>query len=410
MSVRVSSGFPATRLFWLIHAAVALCLIIRADTCSCVFVGRVNGRNAAFVAPQPRPATRRSIPLMGAIAGIQPSGDLHIGNYIGCIHPAVQYQNDGGQLIFMIADLHATTGDEPIVDLRDRSLSTVATLLACGVDPEKASVILQSQFPEILELNWILGTAVSLGRLRKRANFAKRLVAQESDSIGQCLYPLLMAADVLCSDSDTIIAGDDQACHIGLIREVANKLNRRISQPVVKVPRRHRNGGFRVLSLDGADKMSKSNSKESSRIHLTDDDETILTKLRAAKTTSDNDQAAPEITNLIKLLRFFSGEPVDESDSGYSEIQYSELKSQLHEAISSYLQPIRTRYLELMQNEAMLKEVLQLGRHRQQPVFSSAIEVKHVGAAFTIFSASSELATIMSRKLNTVSLIHEPRQ
>ncbi|CDR97318.1 tRNA synthetases class I (W and Y) family protein, putative [Babesia bigemina] len=380
MSVRVSSGFTASRLFWLLHSTVWLWLSLGARGCSCVSTGRVNGRYAGFLAPQPRPGAVRSTPLMGAIAGIQPTGDLHIGNYIGCIHPAVQYQNDGGQLVFMVADLHATTGDEPVVDLGRQSLSTVATLLACGVDPERTSVILQSQFPEILELNWILGTAVSLGRLRKLANFAKRVVAQESDSVGQCLYPLLMAADVLCSDSDTIIAGDDQACHVGLIREVANKLNRRISQPVVKVPERYHNGGFRVLSLDGAEKMSKSNSKEASRIHLTDDDEAIFTKLRAAKTASDHDLAAPEIANLVRLMRFFSGGFVDETDGcGRPELQFSELKSRLHEAVSSHLRPIRTRYLELMQNDAMLKAVLQSGRRRQQPVFSAVVEVRRSG-------------------------------
>ncbi|GIX61289.1 tryptophan-tRNA ligase [Babesia caballi] len=258
-------------------------------------------------------------------------------------------------------------GGEPGADLREGTRRTVATLLACGVDPAKANVILQSQFPEILELQWVLGTAISLGRLRKLANFDRRAMAGEGDSVGQCLYPLLvscgcggrgnalqMAADVLCSDSETIIAGEDQACHVGLIREVAEKLNHRLEAPVVRVPQWHRHCGFRrrVLSLDGGDKMSKSNPKASARINLTDDDAAIGSKLRAAKTTTTGrvravqltdgaDPAAPEVANLLRLLRFFSGDSLSSDWGAAGGLQCRALKEELHRALSAHLSPIR---------------------------------------------------------------------
>ncbi|ORM39963.1 Tryptophan--tRNA ligase [Babesia sp. Xinjiang] len=352
--------------------ALSLLPFLFAITSECVAVGVKSHSYAGFVPTPWRIIPPRRAALSGAIAGIQPSGGLHVGNYIGCIQPAVQYQNAGGELTFLIADLHATTGREPNLELSDRTRRTVATLLACGIDPSVTNVILQSDFPEILELHWIIGTVISLGRLRKLANFERRDLAQEKDSVAQCLYPLLMAADVLCSGSDTIIAGADQSCHICVVREVADKLNRRAASTVVCVPEVYQSSGFKVLSLDGSEKMSKSSSKASSRVNLTDSDSEIFEKLRAAKTSSTNDASSPEVANLIRLLSFFSGEPPSSSND---DMQFSVLKQRLHEAMSQHLAPIRERYNTLMLDDEAVLSALRAGRQRMKPVFSSIVEV-----------------------------------
>ncbi|GFE53467.1 tryptophanyl-tRNA synthetase [Babesia ovis] len=358
-SIWLSLQIPSFLFLW---------FILTAKVCSTIGLKPIY--HAGFV-----PATRvvvppRSASLSAAIAGIQPSGDLHIGNYIGCIKPAVEYQDDRGDLTLLIADLHATTGRETNQDLGDVTRRTVATVLACGIDPEKTNVILQSDMPEILQLNWILGTVISLGRMRKLANFDRRDLAQEKDSVAECLYPLLMAADVLCSGSDTIIAGVDQTSHAHVIREVAEKLNRRLASPIIPMPNLHVNSGFKVMSLDGEGKMSKSSKKQSSRIHLTDTDEEIYEKLRKAKTSTTADASSPEVANLIRLLNFFSGDV----QSTISEMQFSVLKDHLHQATCIYLSPIRQRYYKLISDDTAVQAALRAGHRRMQPVFASILE------------------------------------
>lgn len=339
------------------------------------------GRNYGFVSPLQRPASLRQTSLNGAIAGIQPSGELHIGNYIGCIHPAVQYQNEKGDLIFMVADLHATTGQQENGHLNDMTRKTVATLLACGIDPMRTSVILQSEFPSILELHWILGTVISLGRLRKLANFERREVARDSDNVGTCLYPLLMAADVLGSGCDTVIAGPDQECHVNLIREVAEKLNRRISEDLLRIPKLYVNSGFRVLSLDGAGKMSKSNVNDSRRVNLLDSSDAIAEKLRSAKTSTSRDASSPEVESLFRLYSFFSSEPLPDVANDTENFQFSILKDKLHRSMTSHLGGIQRRYEDLVENEDTLRQALSAGKTRMLPVFESIVEVSENSAA-----------------------------
>lgn len=349
------------------------------SVCPCLCLRAFNQERSAFITPSiPNASPRRNSLLNGAISGIQPSGELHIGNYIGCIHPAVQYQDEKEDLTLLIADLHATTGNSSNTPLDENVKQTVLTLLACGIDPKKTNIVLQSHIPSILELNWILGTVISLGRLRKLANFGGRQISTERDSVGICLYPLLMAADVLGSGCDTVIAGPDQECHLGLIREVAKKLNRRLGTDVVKVPELQRNSVFRVLSLDGIGKMSKSNEKENTRVNILDDDKVIAEKLRSAKTSTLKDNESPEVANLLRLYSFFSSIPLPEVMNNAENLQFSTLKDNLQQAMSSKLDKIKARYKELSKDENAVNNALTEGEARAEPIFNTIVErIKH---------------------------------
>ncbi|KAK1933518.1 tRNA synthetases class I (W and Y) family protein [Babesia divergens] len=381
MSASIYRTASPTAQPWICSLILFLVHSLTYHGCQSMPVRWLFGRSYGFVSPLQRPASLRQTSLNGAIAGIQPSGELHIGNYIGCIHPAVQYQNEKGDLIFMVADLHATTGNNQSViyvlftgrqengRLNDMTKKTVATLLACGIDPTRTSVILQSEFPSILELHWILGTVISLGRLRKLANFERREVARDSDN---------MAADVLGSGCDTVIAGPDQECHVNLIREVAEKLNRQISEDLLRIPKLYVNSGFRVLSLDGAGKMSKSNVNDSRRVNLLDSSDAIAEKLRSAKTSTSRDASSPEVENLFRLYSFFSSEPLPDVANDTENFQFSILKDKLHRSMTSHLGGIQRRYEDLVKNEDTLRQALSAGKTRMLPVFESIVErVKH---------------------------------
>nr|BAN65338.1 tRNA synthetases class I (W and Y) family protein [Babesia bovis] len=360
-------GYDFRHGTWLLFASYLFWLTPLIDDCYCTRIRGIHDRKSGFVQSTGISNHLRRSAVYSAIAGIQPTGDLHIGNYIGGIKPAVEYQTAGGALNVLIADLHATTEHNTTVNLSDSIRRTVATLLSCGVDPDRSAIILQSDFPEILELHWILSTVISIGRLRKLANFEHRQVAQDGDSVAEFLYPLLMAADVLCSGSDSIIAGEDQLSHVCVIREVAKKLNRLAGSTVVCIPDMLPNTGFRVISLDGRGKMSKSSLQACSRINITDTEETIYQKIKVAKTSTD-DTSSTEVTNLRRLLKFFSG------DSGANipgDIQFSLLKEHLHQVVTTYPRPIRQRYNEILLDDTAVSSALKSGRTRMQPTFAS---------------------------------------
>ncbi|KAK2196387.1 bifunctional Aminoacyl-tRNA synthetase [Babesia duncani] len=252
---------------------------------------RFNGSNALKCTP---PAPLNAVAPQNVIAGIQPTGQMHIGNYIGCIDPSLKAQETNVNFNFMIADLHATTDDIDKEKLLSNIKQTVALILACGLDPEKCNIYLQSSIPEILQLKWFLSTVVSAGRFNKISYFKKRRIDIRSKSLATMLYPLLMTADILACRATGVIAARDQRIHVTVAREIAEKLNNRIGSILFQLPSIVPNVEFKlvfffscmhsIMNLSGHGKMSKSNANDMDRVNLLDDEATIHEKIRRART------------------------------------------------------------------------------------------------------------------------------
>ncbi|BAM41770.1 tryptophanyl-tRNA synthetase [Theileria orientalis strain Shintoku] len=279
------------------------------------------------------------------LSGIQPSGELHIGNYIGCIQPCLTYQSNNNDLHMMIADNHALSGYNFGDNLRENTRKTIALTLACGIDPNKTTIFAQSHFPQILEMNWILGSFIKTSKFYKLAQFRNRGVDSADMSIAKFLYPLLMASDILALNARLVIAGPDQKINLSLARYSARKLNRIIGSDTFIVPEPVYSHTYRVKSLsDGRKKMSKTGSSNMDVINLLDSEDMIYRKIRSAKTQSSDDDASPELNNLLALYSIFSGRPYDDVVDHCDMSNFLKLKTDLASHIIDFLSPIK-RYL-----------------------------------------------------------------
>ncbi len=286
------------------------------------------------------------------LSGIQPSGLMTIGNYIGAIRQFVDMQHEYDSY-FMIVDMHAITVPQEPAKLREQSESLAAVYLACGIDPEKATLFLQSQVRAHAMLGWIMTTLSYMGELERMTQFKDKSAGKESIGTGLFVYPSLMAADILLYDSDLVPVGDDQTQHLELTRDLANRFNQRFGDTFV-VPEGHfTEVGTRIMSLlDGTKKMSKSDPNPGAFIGLLDEPDVIRKKFSRATTDSGReivfDRAnKPEVSNLLEIYSAFSGKSIKELEKQYEGLGYGAFKKELAEAVVEVLAPIQTRYRDI---------------------------------------------------------------
>lgn len=303
-------------------------------------------------------------------SGIQPTGSLHLGNYLGAIRNWVTLQ-DQMPCIFGIMDLHAITLPQDPQLLRKATRETAAALLACGVDPEKSLLVVQSAIPAHAELAWILGCHTPLGWLNRMTQFKEKAGKdKEKSSLGLYGYPVLQAADILVYKATHVPVGEDQKQHLELSRDIAGAFNRAygeffpLPEPLIMAD------GARIMSLrDGTKKMSKSDPSDFSRINLTDTPEEIANKFKKAKSDmldgiTYDPQNRPEASNLLQIYAVLSGQSLKETEAQFNGHSFSAFKTELAELAVHKLSPITERMRDYMAHPEKVDEILQRGTER----------------------------------------------
>ena len=300
------------------------------------------------------------------LSGIQPTGELMLGNYIGAVKNWVELQASHESFI-LLADLHAITVPQDPADLQRRSLEFMALFLACGVDPAKSTVFLQSHVPAHTQLLWILNCVVPMGELQRMTQFKDKVGRNAANiHVGLFDYPVLMAADILLYGADLVPVGDDQKQHIEFTRHVARKFNGLYGE-VFRIPEGYTPvTGARLMGLQTPTvKMSKSDRNADNYVALLDPPDAVRRKIKTAVTDSGSeircDTAKPGISNLITLYEVVSGESVESIQNQFAGKGYAEFKRNLAELIIDFLSPIRARYTSIAADPTLLAEVLHRG-------------------------------------------------
>ncbi|HEY0627836.1 MAG TPA: tryptophan--tRNA ligase [Sphingomicrobium sp.] len=311
---------------------------------------------------------------MRVVSGIQPTGDLHLGNLLGAILRWVRMQ-DEADCLFFLADLHSLS-DHIDPKVRRASVREMAAgLIASGIDPAKSTLFAQSAVPAHAELCWILNGTARMGWLNRMTQWKDKAGKnREAASVALFDYPVLQAADILLYQATHVPVGEDQKQHIELTRDIAVKFNNDYEVELFLPPEPYIGGGTaaRVMSLrDGSMKMSKSDPSEQSRIHLTDDNDTVALKIRKAKTDPDplpDDPALldgrPEAKNLVGIYAAITGETVEQVLQRFAGQGFGAFKPALAEATIALLTPLRERLLELRRDPAQLDAILQAGAEK----------------------------------------------
>jgi len=313
------------------------------------------------------------------LSGVQPTGSVHLGNYFGAIRQWVDLQETHDPL-YCVVDLHAITMPHDPQELRESTLSSAALYLACGVDPERSTVFVQSQVPQHAELTWLLSCATPLNWLERMIQYKEKRVKQgESVGTGLLGYPVLMAADILLYDTAVVPVGEDQRQHLELARDIASSFNHVYGGRKWK-KRGGRGGsvfrppealvtaqGARLMSLDdGRSKMSKSNPNEGSRVNVLDPPDVIAAKVKRCKSDAPvgivfGDAERPECENLLTLYQLCSGQTKEGVAAECASLSWGEFKPRLADAIISHLEPIQARYADIYADKAALHAVLNAG-------------------------------------------------
>ncbi len=304
-----------------------------------------------------------------AFSGIQPSGNLHIGNYLGAIKQWVNLQNAGEhELIFCIVDEHAITTPQDPKALHKNTLDVAMLYIAAGIDPSNATIFIQSHVSAHAELGWILNTITPMGELQRMTQFKDKISRRNVQVLAGLLnYPTLMAADILLYNTDVVPVGEDQTQHVEITREIARKFNAQFGE-TFKVPKLMlTEAGARVMRLtDPTRKMAKSATDPNSRIEILDSPDTIAKKIKSATTDSGSDirydeDEKPGISNLLNIASGFSGKAVSELEKEFSGKTYEDFKGAVADIVIGHLTPLQTKYNELASNEDELKKILREG-------------------------------------------------
>ncbi|GMR02255.1 MAG: tryptophan--tRNA ligase [Acidimicrobiia bacterium] len=297
-------------------------------------------------------------------SGVQPSGNVHLGNYLGAFRNWVELQ-DSFDTIYCIVDLHAMTVDYDPAELERSRVDTAKVLLALGVDPERSLLYTQSQVLEHAELAWILGTMTPMGVLNRMTQFKDKTAAGSAPNLGLYSYPVLMAADILLYRANLVPVGDDQRQHIETTRDLAERFNNRFGE-IFPIPDGYiPDTAARVMSLtDPTVKMSKSDSQVKSRILMLDDPDVIRKRIRSAVTDSDPEvrydvKAKPGISNLLEIMSACNGRSIDDLVDEYADGGYGSFKDAVADTVIEELAPLKRRYESL--SNADVRAVLRGG-------------------------------------------------
>jgi tryptophanyl-tRNA synthetase len=318
---------------------------------------------------------------MRVVSGIQPTGNLHLGNYLGAIRNWVAMQDDigahGGECLFFLADLHAISMPHVPADLSANTREMVAALVACGIDPDRSVLFNQAQVPAHAELQWLLTGTARMGWLNRMTQFKdKSGKNREGASIALYTYPVLQAADVLLYQATHVPVGEDQKQHLELARDIAQKFNNDFASdevPVFTLPEPIIPAeAARIMSLrDGASKMSKSDPSDMSRINLTDDADTIMNKVKKAKSDADvlpseakGLEGRAEAANLVGIYAAMAGIGVDAVLADFAGKGFGAFKPALGELLVEKLAPINNRFVELRQDRGALDAILRKGAEK----------------------------------------------
>jgi tryptophanyl-tRNA synthetase len=315
------------------------------------------------------------------LSGVQPTGNLHLGNYLGAIKNWVGMQKDH-ECLFCIVDLHAITVPQDPESLRKATRETAAAYIACGIDPVNSVIFHQSAVAEHSELAWLFSTITPLGWLNRMTQFKEKSGKNKDMScLGLYSYPVLMAADILLYGATHVPVGEDQKQHLELTRDIAGAFNRQYNKEYFTLPEPMILGNAtRVMSLrDGTKKMSKSEESDYSRINLTDDSDTIAKKIK--KATSDMEpgisydvEKRPEVSNLVNIFAAVTGQKREQIVAQYANSGMADFKTTLAEAVVAHLSPIRSKLLELSGDTAYLDKLLHDGAQKARKIASGNIE------------------------------------
>jgi len=315
---------------------------------------------------------------MRIFSGIQPTGAIHIGNYLGAIKQFIELQ-ETEECIFSIVDLHAITIPYKTQELQKNILEAAICYLAAGLDPEKSILFVQSQVPEHTELAWLLGTVCPVGDLLRMTQY-KDKSKQFKGKVGAGIlnYPILMAADILLYKAELVPVGADQQQHVELTRTIARKFNKTFGKtfpvPQVKIP----SLGAKIMALNNPKKkMSKSQPKGC--LFIFDEPEEIERKISTAvtdsgKTIKYNPAKKPGISNLLTIYSLFSGKSIKELEKEFKGVGYAKFKKSLIELLINKLEPFRRKKKELSQREVYVKEILNQGQKRAKVIAQSTLE------------------------------------
>ena len=321
-------------------------------------------------------------------SGVQPTGNLHLGNYLGAIKNFVELNNDQkNDCIFCVVDLHAITVKQNPNELKNNIRETVATFVASGIDPKKSIIFNQSRVAAHSEAAWILSCTARTGWLSRMTQFKEKAGKdKEKASVGLYSYPVLMAADILLYDSTHVPVGDDQKQHLELCRDIAQKFNNDYDIDFFNVPEPLIQKEFsRIMSLkDGLKKMSKSELSDNSRINLTDDSDLIVNKIKKAKTdplsipsSIEELSERPEAKNLIGIYASLTGLTLEKSISNFSGKNFSEFKESLSQVLVDKIVPISKEIKKLLSEKIFLDKILSEGYEKANKIASQKIKKIH---------------------------------
>jgi len=349
------------------------------------------------------PAPRKRV-----LSGVQPTGTVHLGNYLGAIRQWVDLQEEY-ETYFCVVDLHATTMPHVPKELTEATYRTAALYLACGIDPTKSQVFVQSHVRAHAELTWLFNCMTPIGWLEKMIQYKEKAVKQgESVAVGLFDYPVLMAADILLYQASLVPVGEDQRQHLELTRDISRRFHdlyckkrRRVfREPEALIMKE----SARIMSLqDGTAKMSKSAESDLSRIELLDTPDVIARKIKKCKTDAIRgltygDPDRPEATNLINIYGAVTGEPVDKVVADLEGLGWGDFKPRLTEAIVEHLAPIQKRYAELAADPEYLRTVLADGAGAASALADATLEQAKDAMGYTLPGALPKLTVPQAPK------------
>ncbi len=311
-------------------------------------------------------------------SGIQPSGELHLGNLLGALVNWEKMQDDH-DAVYCVVDLHALTLPQDPGELRNQTLSIAQLLMAVGIDPERSTLFVQSHVPQHPQLAWLMECTVSYGELSRMTAFKDKSNRDSTKfvSAGLFTYPALQAADILLYDTDVVPVGDDQRQHIEITRDIAERFNSRFGETFVVPEHRIPPAGARVMDLQNPDrKMSKSEGESPGTIWVLEEEKKVEKKFKRAVTDSDGEvrfdiDEKPGVSNLLSILGAATGKNPEDLASDYT--QYGPLKGDTAEAVIELLRPIRTRYEELAADPAETERLLKIGADKAEAIASDVL-------------------------------------
>lgn len=317
------------------------------------------------------------------LSGVQPTGNLHLGNYLGAIRNWVEIQQDY-ESFFCVVDLHAITVPHNPKTLAQDTYKIAALYLACGIDLQYSTIFVQSHVTAHSELTWLLNCITPLNWLERMIQFKEKAVKQgENVSVGLLDYPVLMAADILLYNADKVPVGEDQKQHLELTRDIAVRINDKFGtrkDPVLKMPEPMiASYGARVMSLtDGTSKMSKSDPSEMSRINLLDAPDVIVKKIKRCKTDlvkglAFDDPERPECNNLLTLYMLLSNQTKETVTTECQDMGWGQFKPLLTDTAIKSLKPIQDKYHEIMDDQGYLQSVLREGRFKAETIANATL-------------------------------------